>query len=176
MDAGLAWSSPNEAWQASATAYRSVYRDLIDFEPELFTNVNRDRVTAKGVELTASGRQGDFRLVASLTYLDTRSADGAALRFRPEWKGAMAVEWQASEDLSLRLDGRFSSTFNDSSVPTGPVRMQGFATLDAQASYKLNTHLELRAALRNLADERYFRTVGTPEPGRTVFVSLHGSL
>lgn len=176
MDAGLAWTSQDKSWQASATAYRSVYRDLIDFEPELFTNVNRDKVTAKGFEFTASGRQGDFRLVASLTYLDTRSADGAALRFRPEWKGAIAAEWQASEKLFLRLDGRFSSGFKDSSVPTGLIRMQGFATLDAQASFRLTDNLELRTALRNLANERYFRTVGTPEPGRTVFVSLHGSL
>lgn len=176
IDAGLEWTSPDRAWTANATMYRSVYRDLIDFEPELFTNINRDRVTASGFELAASGRQGDFRFVSSLTYLDTRSADGAQLRFRPEWKGAAALEWRTSESLSFRLDGRFSSGFIDSSVPTGMLRMRGFATLDVEATIALRPGLELRATLRNLTDERYFRTIGAPKPGRNVFVSLHGSL
>ncbi|MCB2047518.1 MAG: TonB-dependent receptor [Novosphingobium sp.] len=176
LDAGVEWASPNKAWTASATAYRSVYRDLIDFDPELFTNVNRNKVTAKGIELAASGRTGPIRAIASLTWLDTQSADGAQLRFRPEWKGAAAVEWQASQMLSLRLDGRFTGSYFDSSVPTGFVRMPGFATFDAQAGLALGHGLEVRAALRNLADKTYSRTIGTPEPGRTVFVSLHGSL
>ncbi len=175
-DAGLAWSSLDKTFEASVTAYRSVYRDLIDFDPERFINVNRDRVTAKGVELAASGQEGPFRLIASLTYLDTKSADGALLRFRPEWKGAGALEWQASEALSLRLDGRFSGRFTDSSVPTGFTRLGGFATLDMSASFRLSPALQISASLRNLANERYERTVGTPEPGRNVFVSLRGTL
>ncbi len=176
IDAGLEWTSANKAWQASATAYRTVYRDLIDFDPERFTNVNRDRVRAQGFELAGSGRSGDFRAIASLTYLDTRSADGARLRFRPEWKGAAALEWQANDRFSLRLDGRFGGGFIDSSVPTGFIRMKGFSTFDAQATLALMPGLKLRASLRNLADERYLRTVGTPEPGRTLFVAIHGAL
>jgi vitamin B12 transporter len=176
IDAGIGWASADDAMQASVTAYRSVYRDLIDFDPERFTNVNRDKVMAQGVELAASGRTGAFRLIASLTYLDAKSADGAPLRFRPEWKGAAALEWQANDALSLRLDGRFSGRFTDSSVPTGFVRLGGYATLDAQASYRLSPALTLSASLRNLANECYARTVGTPEPGRNLFVSLHGTL
>jgi outer membrane cobalamin receptor len=176
MDAGLAWSSADNAIQASVTAYRSVYRDLIDFDPEQFTNVNRDRVTAEGVEMAGTARKGPLRLIASLTYLDTESADGAPLRFRPEWKGAGALEWQASEAMSLRLDGRFSGSFTDSSVPTGFDRIDGYATFDASASYRLSPALTITASLRNLANEHYERTLGTPEPGRNVFVTLRGSL
>jgi outer membrane cobalamin receptor len=176
MDAGLAWASGDGTAQASITAFRSVYRDLIDFDPERFTNVNRSRVRAEGVELAASGRTGPFRLVGSVTYMDAASADGAPLRFRPKWKGAAALEWQASEALSLRLDGRFWGSFTDSSVPTGFVRVDGHATLDLEASWRLSSSLAISASLRNLADERFERTVGTPEPGRNVFVSLTGAL
>jgi vitamin B12 transporter len=176
LDAGLQWISPDNGWSASAIAYKSIYRDLIDFDPELFTNVNRNRVTAQGFELAASAAQGPLRARASLTWLDTQSADGAQLRFRPEWKGAAALEWTASEALKLRLDGRFSGAFLDSSVPTGFTRLGSFATIDAQATYRLNPRLEVQAAVRNLTSERYTRTVGTPEPGRSVFVSLHGTL
>ena len=176
LDAGLEWTSPDRAWQASLTGYRSVYHDLIDFDPDLFTNVNRNRVTAEGFELAASGRAGNLRLLASVTYLDTRSADGAPLRFRPVWKGAAALEWTATERLTLRLDGRVSGSLLDSSVPTGFARLEGYATIDAQAMFRLNRVLELRASVRNLGGERYARTIGTPEPGRNVFVSLHGAI
>lgn len=174
MDAGLAWSSADSTTQASVTAFRSVFRDLIDFDPERFTNVNRDRVTTQGIELAASGQRGRARLIASLTYLDAKSADGARLRFRPEWKGAAALEWQASEAVSLRIDGRFSSAFTDSSVPTGLTRLDGYATLDFQATYTLSPALTISANLRNLADASFERTVGAPEPGRNVFLSLQG--
>ncbi len=67
MDAGIEWSSADSLWTASATACKSVYRDLIDFDPELFTNINRDRVTAQGFEFAASGQTGPIRFIASLT-------------------------------------------------------------------------------------------------------------
>lgn len=176
MDAGLAWSSADRAIEASITAYRSVYRDLIDFDPERFTNVNRSRVTAEGIEFAASARKGPFRFIGSLTWLEAESSDGAPLRFRPEWKGAAALAWQASDAISLRLDGRFSGRFTDSSVPTGFVRLGGHATLDLEATWRLSPALSISASLRNLADEQFQRTIGTPEPGRNMFVSLTGTL
>ena len=175
-DGGVAFTSADGAWEASAKAYRAIYRDLIDFDPDLFTNVNRSRVTAKGFELAASGHVARLRLLASLTYLSARSADGAPLRFRPEWKGAAAAEYALCDALTVRIDGRFTGAYLDSSVPTGFVTIDNFATLDAQLAFRLRPGLELRAALRNVADTRYARTIGTPEPGRNVFISLHGSL
>ncbi len=175
-DGGLAWGSSDGGWQASAKAYRSIYRDLIDFDPEQFTNINRSRVTAEGFEFAASGTLSRVRMLGSLTYLSTKAADQAPLRFRPKWKGAAAVEYSASEALTFRVNGRFSSSWLDSSVPTGFVRGDGFATLDAQVGIRLHPGLELRASLRNLTATDYERTVGTPEPGRNVFFSLIGSI
>ena len=175
-DGGVAWVSPDDDWRASAKAYRSIYRDLIDFDPERFTNVNRSRVTASGFEIAGSGQVSNVKVLASLTYLSARSADEAPLRFRPKWKGAAAVEFAASDALTFRIDGRFSSSWLDSSVPTGFVEVDGFATLDAQAALRLRQGLELRASLRNLTGKNYQRTVGTPEPGRNVFFSLIGSI
>lgn len=175
-DGGVAWTSPDGEWRASAKAYRSLYRDLIDFDPERFTNVNRSRVTAKGFELAASGHLSKLRLLASLTYLSARSADDAPLRFRPRWKGAAAVEFAASDAVTLRMDGRFSGASLDSSVPTGFAELDGFTTLDAQVALRLRPGLELRASLRNLTGDDYQRTIGTPEPGRNVFFSLIGTI
>ncbi|MEZ5743936.1 MAG: TonB-dependent receptor [Sphingomonadaceae bacterium] len=176
LDAGLEWRSPDGAWRADVTGFRSVYRDLIDFEPELFTNVNRSRVTARGIEAALRGGTGPLRLTGALTYMKTRSADGAPLRFRPEWTGRLAADWQVAETLALRLDGQFNDGFLDSSVPTGFVRLGGFETLDAQVIWQALPGIELRAALRNLTNSDYARTIGTPEPGRNVFISLQAAL
>jgi len=61
-------------------------------------------------------------------------------------------------------------------VPAGFVPIGGDATLDLQATWRRSPALALSASLRNLADERYQRTVGTPVPGRNVFVSLTGTI
>ncbi len=175
-DGGLAWTSADGLWQASVRAYRSIYRDLIDFDPERFTNVNRSRVTTEGFEFAASTHLSRLRMLASLTYLSARSSDDAPLRFRPKWKGAAAVEYTASDALTFRLDGRFNSSWLDVSIPTGMRTQASFATLDAQVGLRLRPGLELRASLRNLTDADYERTVGTPEPGRNVFISLIGSI
>lgn len=175
-DAGVQWKSPSGNWQASAKGYRSVFKDMIDFDPNLFTNVNRQKVTAKGFEFAASGHAGPVRTIASLTYLKSWSADGAPLRFRPHWKGAAAIEWQANSLVGLRLDGRFVSSFLDSTVPTGFERVAGFATFDTQVTLRLSHGLHLVGSLRNLTDKRYYRTIGTPEPGRNVFVSLRADI
>lgn len=176
FDSGIAWASTGDVWQASAKAYRSIYRDLIDFDPERFTNINRSRVTAEGFELAGSARLQGVRALASLTYLSAKSADDAPLRFRPKWKGAASIEYSATHALTFRLDGRFSSSWLDSSVPTGFVRQDSFATLDAQVGLSLRPGIELRASLRNLTDTSFQRTVGTPEPGRNVFFSLIGTI
>lgn len=175
-DGGVAWSSPDEVWRTSVKAYRSIYRDLIDFDPDQFTNVNRSKVTAEGFELAASGNLSRLRVLTSLTYLVAKSADDAPLRYRPKWKGAAALEYSVSDALTFRIDGRFSNSWLDSSVPTGFVQQEGFATLDAQFAVHLRPGLELRASLRNLTDTHYERTIGTPEPGRNVFFSLIGSI
>ncbi|MBV1918120.1 MAG: TonB-dependent receptor [Sphingomonadaceae bacterium] len=175
-DGGISWASADGNWTASAVAYRSVYRDLIDFDPDRFTNINRTRVTAKGFELAASGQWNRLRLLGNLTYLSSRSADEAPLRFRPEWKGTASLEWAPHERVTVRIDGRFNGEFLDSSVATGFQTIDGFTTLDAQVSVVLRPGLELRAALRNLTGKSHYRTIGTPEPGRNTFISLHGSL
>ena len=61
-------------------------------------------------------------------------------------------------------------------MPTGFTQLGGYATIDASVTYRLTPAIELTASLRNLANERYVRTVGTPEPGRNVLLSLRGSL
>jgi vitamin B12 transporter len=156
---------------ARITFFANRFRDLIDFDPVLFTTVNRDRVHAKGVEL--EGRwalRPAFALAGALTWLDLDSP--TPLRGRPRWQGSLRAIWQASADLELSAALRGHSATFDSSIPTGLVRARGHAELDFGLRWRLARQLTLDAALRNAGDADYEDAVGFPAPGRRLAATL----
>lgn len=176
FDAGIAYGEAGDPFSASATYFSNTYRDLVDFDPELFTNVNRSRVEVEGVEFAGTARKGSLTARAALTYQTAQSADGALLRFRPEWTGRLSIRWQASANLSLSAHGEFVSAFNDSSVPTGFVRNPGFESLGFDANWAVTDQIELFGSLRNATDSIFTRSVGFTEPGRNVLVGVRGRM
>ncbi len=176
FDAGISYGEPGDPLTVSATYFTNTFRDLIDFDPELFTNVNRDRVEVEGVEFAGTVRQGAVTARAALTYQSAEAADGAVLRFRPDWTGRLSVRWQATPRFSLSAHGEFSSSFNDSSVPTGFIRNPGFETLGFDATWAVSEQVELFGSLRNVTDTDFERNVGFQAPGRNVSVGVRGRL
>lgn len=176
IDLGFAYGKQGEPVTASATYFNSTFRDLIDFDPALFTNVNRNRVEVQGVEIAGSARSGPVTARAALTYQDAVSQDGAMLRFRPDWTGRLSLRWQATAALSFTAHGEFSSSFNDSSVPTGFVRNPGYESVGIDAVWAVSDQFELFGSLRNASDEDFERNVGFRAPGRNVFVGVRGRL
>ncbi len=172
FDFGIAIGDEADPFTISATYFNNTFRDLIDFEPALFTNVNRNQVDVEGLEFAGTSQFGAIRARAALTYQSAQSQDGALLRFRPQWTGRLSVRWQASEALSFTAHGEFVSGFNDSSVPTGFVRNPGFETLGMDATWAISGAIELFGSLRNATDDTFTRSVGFPEPGRNIFVGL----
>lgn len=151
--------------------FNSRFRDLIDFDPATFTNVNRARVTTQGVEAEASGEiAAGWRLRGALTYLDVDSA--TPLRARPRWQGSATVDWQVSDRWLATLGGRFNSRFFDSSVPTGLVDVDGHAEVDAALRYAISPAVTLQLTARNLLAADYEEAVGFPAPGRVLRVTL----
>src|SRR5690606_6549747 len=67
--------------------FHNQYRDLVDFDPELFLSVNQSEVTASGVEWRGAGRLSSWlNLELDISYLDTdiKNSD-SRLRRRPRW-------------------------------------------------------------------------------------------
>ena len=164
--------------QAGAVRYRlglfsARYRDLIDFDPALFTNVNRARVASRGVEgelsMPLSPR---LALSTQATWLDTDAGDGVVLRSRPRWLGRVALDWTRADDARLWAALRRSSGFHDSSIPTGMVRMRGYTTLEAGGDWRLGERLGLTAAIANLFGREYEASIGTPLPANAARVAL----
>lgn len=158
--------------------FHARYTDLIDFDPERFINVNRSRVTAQGVEAEVEFPLAPaLNFAANLTYLDTDQPSNAApLRSRPEWQGLAELQWRPEERLELYLSAGYLSDFFDSSVPTGPVILDGHAEVTAAATWRFNEHIEATLTARNVLNQSYEETVGFPSPGRTIRLSLSARL
>lgn len=173
-EAGLEQLWAQGRGRARIAYFHARYTDLIDFDPEAFTNVNRARVTAQGVEAEIGAPVSNrFRASANLTYLDTDQPDGAApLRSRPEWQGHVALDWRADERLELFVSAAYTSAFFDSSVPTGLVRLQDRLELTATAAYRWSKAVTLTVTGRNLLGDAYEDAVGFPNSGRLVRASV----
>jgi outer membrane receptor protein involved in Fe transport len=156
-------------WQASVFEQR--FRDMIDFDPARFTNVNRAHVVTRGVQTSwAQTLATDWAASANLTWLDLESA--TPLRARPHWQGNAELRWHAQPRLMATLAGAFNDDSLDSAIPTGLVRAPGHFTVDLGARWQARSDTRLTLALRNLLDTRYAEAVGFPAAGRTLFLSV----
>lgn len=153
------------------TLFDNRFNDLIDFDPQLFTTVNRARVRARGGELEArwAPRSG-LILAGALSWLDLKSP--TPLRGRPRWQGSLRAIWEADSRLELSAALRANSSFNDSSIPTGPIVAPGHGEVDLGLRYRLSRALSLDAALRNLTGRKYQDAVGFPASGRLVRATI----
>lgn len=174
LEAGVDWA-PTAAATLRLSWFDNRFRDLVDFDPVLFTSVNRARVRAHGVEAEAGWRPtAGLDLQASLTRLLLDSE--TPLRARPGWQGNARASWQATPDLGLRAMLRFNGDFLDSSIPTGPIRQPGHAELDLAIGYRLSDQLRLDIVARNLTDSRSQQAVGFPAAGPTLRATLAATL
>ncbi len=156
------------------TLYRNEFTDLIDFDPNLFTNVNRSKVEAQGAEFELDYRlASDLYLYAELVYLDLDvKDDDRELLQRPDWRGSLSARWRAAEDWLVQASwGYVGETFDDS-IPTGQVVLDGYNRVDTTVTWMPSADLALLLSLDNLFDESYQEAVGFDSPGRRARLAL----
>jgi len=171
VEAGADWQRGGRRLRVAAFATR--YADLIDFDAVRFTNVNRSRVDARGVEAEAAvPLSATLAATGAVTYLDTTNFSGPPLRTRPDWHGSARLTWTPSAALSAFADLDTVSPAFDLSVPTGQIRTRGHSELGVGGGYRIARGLSVDVALRNLTDRRYEDAVGFPNPGRVLRASL----
>ena len=124
-------------------------------------------VEMSGIELEGFARIGD-RLRASVAYTNARSevaATGIQLFGRPEQELSFAVTLDATEALSVVLDGYARGSFF-SDYPT-TYEMDGYALYNLSAGYDLTDAVRLSASVKNLFDRTYEEKLGDGTYGRT---------
>lgn len=143
------------------SVFRIDYKDLVDFDANTFTNVNRGAVVVRGIEPSLQVRLGDrLRAQVGLTLLDIDEQDGQArLRNRPERRASASVGYDIDARSSLFAAIAHTGTFLDRSNPTGDIQMPAFTTLDLAYSLRLG-RVDARLAIDNLLDESYEPYVG----------------
>lgn len=171
-DAGLRWI-PSAGLEASVTAFGNRYRNLVDFDPDAFTNINRREVETRGGEGQVSWQPvAQLSLQAYATYTDIDViGENARLLGRPEWQAGASIDWQFAEHLHAGLDYEYTGTVDASSLYTGQTvvtELDAYRRLDWRLGWRVLPALELELAMDNVLDKDYQTAVGFPGLGRSL--------
>ncbi len=160
------------------SAYQNTYKNLVDFDPELFTNVNRVKIRARGAEWTVNyDALAMLNVSANISYnkIETFESD-VVLRRRPQWKANLLVNYQALDTLSLLTHLTYNDNYYDSSVPTGMVNMAGDFKINMSTVWQVVPKVDLRLAIKNILDSKTEQAIGFKNEGRTLTASISASL
>lgn len=166
--------TPQWLWQVSL--FDTHYRDLIDFDAEQFTNVNRSRVNSEGGEIALRWQHGNWQASAALSMVDIEFADDGEsadrhLANRPEKLARMDIHWQPTDSISwfgqwLYVDQQFATSLH--SGETREYRLDDYSLLNTAIRWQALPQLLFSAAVDNILDQDYDEAVGFPGPGRVV--------
>jgi iron complex outermembrane receptor protein/vitamin B12 transporter len=170
-------------WQLSGSSvvgvswFENRYTNLIDFDPQAFTNVNRDRVDTQGFELWGEFQGGEtFSLNFALTKTDIEVAGSAReLEGRPDWQATLGALWALNSDLTARLDYRWVGEVFNSSLHTGQSFTQALddqRQLDWRLTWATTANLSMNLAIDNVLDDNFETSVGFPNAGRTLRLGI----
>ena len=160
--------------ETELAVFASRYRDLIDFDPLLFTNVNRGLVEVRGVNLDVEWSISPGVTVGSyMSYNDAEIVDSnARLRRRPAWKGGVDVTWLPFDGLSWTASADFTGRYYDSSIPTGMIEMPGFWRVNTAVVWQYTDNVQWSLSIKNLLDDDYEESVGFSNGGVTAILGL----
>jgi vitamin B12 transporter len=178
-DLGISHRFPETGADLDVTLFLQRYKDLVDFDFETFSHVNRSRVRARGAEMAFAWRpQTTLNAAANLTWQEVEDVDtGQPLRHRPRWSGSVRAGWQGhgqgKTGFDLAADLRFVSSSVDEQIPV-PERheVEGYTLLGAAATWHLAPSWRLTLRADNLTNKSYETLIGFPGAGRSGRLSL----
>ncbi len=169
-DLGVEWQL-HQRLTTSLDYFDNTYRDPIDFDDELFTNVNRERVDTHGVEWQARYQSagGQLQLQSHATYTNIDVKDNVSvLTARPEWRAGLNLGWRINDRWRSNLDYQWVGEQFATSQHTGEAvvhELNDYHRIDGNLFWEISDALEASLTLENLLDENYQTAVGFPAPG-----------
>ncbi len=162
-----------DAMTVTASAFRNEFEDLIDFDFERFTNVNRNRVDTGGFELSARYQAASATTVrVHATYVDVDVRGGGKLRQRPNLRGGASIDHAVNDAWRVHLAWLYTGEHFDSSVPTGGLALAGYHRFDAGVQWQARPGITLWLAVDNAADRAYEESLGFSAPGARARVGV----
>lgn len=154
------------------TAFRSRYDDLVDFDFESFTNVNRGRIDIDGVQIrTDLELSPGVGLSLDSTWSDISSLSGP-LRRRPERMGGVSLDWAAAQRWHVNARARYVGPRLTTSIPTGDVDASSYVLVGATVRYERVANRTVWAAIDNALDAQYQDAPGFPSPGARIRIGF----
>ena len=174
VDIGFTQRFLSDRLATTVTVYHTEFTDLIDFDSELFTSVNRTEVTAQGAEFEMYYQlSSTLAANAEVLYLDLDVKDSdTPLRQRPDWRGSVSILWDPAEDWRLQASWMYQGETFDSSVPTGGLMLDGYNRVDTTLTWMSTDSLNLLLSIDNLLDEDYAEAIGFKSAGRRARLAL----
>ncbi|MDQ2802070.1 MAG: TonB-dependent receptor [Pseudomonadota bacterium] len=163
-----------------ATYFENHFRDLIQFQfAPVETEVNVDRASASGVELTLTLRPAPWAtLTAAYTYTDTRDdLTGARLLRRPLNAASLRGTVKPWPKLEIAPELLYTGAFTDYLVDdtgqgAGPGRARSGLIANLSATYQLAPKLALFVWGRNLGGSRFEPANGYQTPGTSFLAGV----
>jgi vitamin B12 transporter len=150
---------------------------LIDFDPDSFTNINRNEVQTSGAELQVNWWPSPaIQFLAHATCMDIDvKGSSIPLTGRPKWVAGATTIRKFQPDWSTALDYHWTGDQHAASRHSGESVMEvldDFHRVDMNLAWQATDSLRLEFAVDNLLDERSSNAVSFPVPGRGIRISL----
>ena len=161
VEAGVEWQS--EARQISISAFRSDYKNLINFDPAIFRLVNENDVRSDGIELAAGFKPTESSSIAfNATYVDVGVEGGGSLLQRPDWRFGLNAKWQLAERWSASADWIHVGDLLDSAVPTGLETVSAYNRFDVCINWRPSPAWRAYLAVDNALNKSFETAIGFP--------------
>jgi outer membrane cobalamin receptor len=156
---------PGDTNRVSVSLFKSQYDNLVDFDFETFSSVNRGRIDVHGIEIRSTHAVSETARIAIDATISDISGVSGALRNRPEHTGGASLIWSPPGDWRFNVTARYVGARLITSIPTGDVDASGYAIFGATARYERSADRTFWVALDNAFDEDYQDAPGFPSPG-----------
>jgi len=167
FDLGIEQSFRRRA-KLSATYFYSSVTNLVDFDPDVFLLINRDKVITQGMELGGSVNiTSRLQLGGEVSYLHwSLKGTDEPLRYVPHWREGMNLDWRVNRHLHTRVETLVVGSRFDYQIPVPNIDVVGgYSTTNLILNYELRDNLNLHFRADNLLNSQYHEYVGFPNPG-----------
>lgn len=154
--------------QLIVSAFRARYEDLVDFDFETFTNINRGLIDNEGVELRTHLRLTERVMLRLDGTVSNNSSPSGPLRRRPERSGGASIDWSISDSWNMNAVARHIGPRLITSIPSGDVTDDAYTIVSATINYERSGQAAFWFALDNAFDTDYQDAPGFPSPGARV--------
>jgi vitamin B12 transporter len=163
-----------ENWSVQANAYQTRVDDLVAYDSSIFAPNNIEQARIRGVELVATARLAGWDLRGQVGTLDARnlsdgSNHGKRLARRPQRSARLDLDRDIGA-WGFGISGIVEAARWDDVANT--LRVGGYGTVDARASWKFAPAWTLQANLVNAFDRDYATSAWYAQPGREFALSL----